>query len=143
MRMMMIMLMMMVLNKSTMLCIFEGGHGRLVIQPHRVTALAWPQSKGLVEGCLGLSVDSLLVGRQDGSIGVIEAIDSSTYCHKELRHCSRNGGYMLYFLFQYFEGVDDNKNDGSYHLLLFLFLTLAIETLRANKYYKIVLQNES
>jgi len=71
---------------------FQGGHGRLDIQPSRVTALAWPQSKGLVEGCLGLSVDSLLIGRHDGSIGVIEAIDSLTFCRKELRHCGRNGG---------------------------------------------------
>jgi len=71
----------------------EGGQsGHLDVQPHWVTALAWPQSKGLMEGCLGLSVDCLLVGHVDGSIAVVEVFDSSTFCRKELQHCSRAGG---------------------------------------------------
>lgn len=69
-----------------------GQSGHLDVQPHWVTALAWPQSKGLIEGCLGLTVDSLLVGRVDGSVAVIEVFDSSTFCRKELEHCSRAGG---------------------------------------------------
>jgi len=77
-------------------CEYEGGHcGHLDVQPHWVTALAWPQSKGLIEGCLGLTIDSLLVGRVDGSVGVIEVFDSSTFCRKELQHCSRPGGTVV------------------------------------------------
>jgi len=73
--------------------VYEGGQsGHLDVQPHWVTALAWPQSKGLIEGCLGLTIDSLLIGRVDGSVAVIEVFDSSTFCRKELQHCSRTGG---------------------------------------------------
>ena len=76
-------------------CVFVyvgGQSGHLDVQPHWVTALAWPQSKGLIEGCLGLTTDSLLVGRVDGSVAVIEVFDSSTFCRRELQHCSRTGG---------------------------------------------------
>jgi len=69
-----------------------GQSGHLDVQSHWVTALAWPHSKGLIEGCLGLTIDSLLVGRVDGSVAVIEVFDSSTFCRKELQHCSRTGG---------------------------------------------------
>ena len=83
------------------ICLFAGGRGHVDIQPHWVTALAWPQNKGLIEGCLGLTVDSLLVGRLDGSVAVIEAIDSSTFCRKELEHCSRSNGEIYLLLHQF------------------------------------------
>jgi len=48
-----------------------------------------------MEGCLGLSVDCLLVGRVDGSVAVVEVFDSSTFCRRELQHCGRAGGNSL------------------------------------------------
>jgi len=98
-------------NKTCHLYVCEGGHsGHLDVHPHWITALAWPQNKGLIEGCLGLTVDSLLIGRVDGSVAVIEVFDSSTFCRKELQHCSRAGGkstdtltffYWLQFVLEY------------------------------------------
>ncbi len=38
-----------------------GGRGHLDIQPHWVTALAFPQHKGPMEGCMGLTTDMLLM----------------------------------------------------------------------------------
>ena len=69
-----------------------GGKGHLDIQQQWVTALAWPQSRG-IEGRLGLSMDTLLVGRHDGSLATIDVVDSSTFRCKELAHCYRNGAY--------------------------------------------------
>ena len=69
-----------------------GGQGHLDVQPHWVTALAWPQHKGLIEGTLGLSTDVLLVGRLDGSLAAIEVFDHTTFKRSELEHCSRKGG---------------------------------------------------
>ncbi|KAK7116135.1 hypothetical protein V1264_001871 [Littorina saxatilis] len=66
-----------------------GGRGHLDIQQQWVTALTWPQSRG-IGGHLGLNTDTLLVGRHDGSVGTIDVIDSSTFRCKELAHCCRN-----------------------------------------------------
>ncbi|CAH1796720.1 unnamed protein product [Owenia fusiformis] len=66
-----------------------GGRGHLDIQPHYVTALAWPQNKGMFEGRMGLSTDSLLVGRLDGSVAIIEVLDNTSFTRHELEHCSR------------------------------------------------------
>ncbi|CAL1541385.1 unnamed protein product [Lymnaea stagnalis] len=66
-----------------------GGRGHLIEQPQWVTALAWPSSKGMFEGRIGLVGDSLLVGRLDGTIGLIDMIDSSTYRSFDLEHCKR------------------------------------------------------
>jgi len=67
----------------------SGGKGHLDLQPYLVTALTWPQNKGLMEGQNDRSCDTLLIGRLDGSIGMVEVIDSTTYARKELEHCYR------------------------------------------------------
>ena len=69
-----------------------GGRGHLDIQPHWVTVLAFPQHKGLMEGCMGLTTDTLLVGRLDGSVAMIDIVDSSSFRRSELQHCSRKDG---------------------------------------------------
>ncbi|RUS81199.1 hypothetical protein EGW08_011064, partial [Elysia chlorotica] len=66
-----------------------GGRGHLIEQPQWVTALVWPASKGMFEGRLGLVGDCLLVGRLDGTIGVIDMIDTQTYRSFDLDHCRR------------------------------------------------------
>ncbi|KAH9513367.1 putative E3 ubiquitin-protein ligase herc1 [Bulinus truncatus] len=66
-----------------------GGRGYLIEQSQWVTALTWPGSKGMFEGRVGLIGDSLLVGRHDGTVGLIDMIDSSTYISFELEHCKR------------------------------------------------------
>ncbi|PVD19395.1 hypothetical protein C0Q70_19883 [Pomacea canaliculata] len=66
-----------------------GGKGHLDVQPHWVTALAWPLSRCGLEGRLGLCVETLLVGRLDGSLAAIDVIDSSTFRRSELTHCYR------------------------------------------------------
>ena len=40
-------------------------------------------------------MDTLLIGRHDGSLATIDVVDSSTYRCKELAHCCRNGKLML------------------------------------------------
>lgn len=62
------------------------------VQPHWVTALAFAQHKGLMEGCLGVSTDTLLVGRLDGSVALIDVVDTSSFRRIELQHCSRTEG---------------------------------------------------
>ena len=74
-----------------------GGRGHLDVQPHWVTVLAFPQHKGLMEGCMGLTTDTLLVGRLDGSVGMIDIVDSSSFRRSELQHCSRKDG-SCYFI---------------------------------------------
>ncbi|BFZ01051.1 hypothetical protein BsWGS_04090 [Bradybaena similaris] len=66
-----------------------GGRGHLIEQPQWVTALAWPESKGMFEGRIGLVGDTLLVGRLDGTLGLIDMIDSTTYRSFDLDHCRR------------------------------------------------------
>lgn len=94
----------------------SGGRGHLDVQPHLVTALAWPRHKGVVEGCMGLSTDALLVGRLDGSLAVIEALDYATFRRKELSHCSRQNGAFypsLCFLSHTLKNSDDMSKKGN------------------------------
>ena len=70
----------------------SGGCGVLDIQPHWVTALTWPLTKGPIERVMGLSVEHVLVGRLDGSLAFIEVYDASTFKRKELEHCYRKDG---------------------------------------------------
>lgn len=67
------------------------------VQPHWVTALAWPLSRCGLEGRLGLCVETLLVGRLDGSLAAIDVIDSSTFRRSELTHCYRLNGEKCCF----------------------------------------------
>lgn len=78
-----------------MVYLFLGGRGYLDVQPHWVTALAWPQHKGVIGGCLGLTTDSLLVGRLDGSLACIDILDTSSYRRQELEQCYRRNGMSI------------------------------------------------
>ena len=62
------------------------------MQPHFVSVLTWPEHKGMVGGCLGLTMDSLLIGRLDGSLAYIDVFDSSSFKRHELEHCYRENG---------------------------------------------------
>jgi len=75
--------------------LFVGGRGYLDVQPHWVTALAWPQHKGVIGGCLGLTTDSLLVGRLDGSLACIDILDTSSFRRQELEQCYRRNGMSI------------------------------------------------
>ncbi|XP_066885802.1 probable E3 ubiquitin-protein ligase HERC1 isoform X20 [Kogia breviceps] len=66
----------------------NGGKGLVDIQPHWVSALAWPE-EGPSSAWSGESPELLLVGRMDGSLGLIEVVDVSTMHRRELEHCYR------------------------------------------------------
>ncbi|XP_006511166.1 probable E3 ubiquitin-protein ligase HERC1 isoform X1 [Mus musculus] len=66
----------------------NGGKGLVDIQPHWVSALAWPE-EGPATTWSGESPELLLVGRMDGSLGLIEVVDVSTMHRRELEHCYR------------------------------------------------------
>ncbi|XP_062242430.1 probable E3 ubiquitin-protein ligase HERC1 isoform X5 [Platichthys flesus] len=66
----------------------NGGRGLLDVQPHWVSALAWPQQEVQSLWC-GEPKDMLLVGRMDGSLGLIEVLDTGTMQRTELEHCYR------------------------------------------------------
>ena len=68
-----------------------GGKGLVDIQPHWVSALAWPE-EGPSTAWSGESPELLLVGRMDGSLGLIEVVDVSTMHRRELEHCYRKDG---------------------------------------------------
>ena len=76
------------------LLICVGGRGHLDIQPHYVTALAWPQCKSMFGGQLWLSTDRVLVGRLDGSLAYIDILDTTTFRRQELENCYRTGGML-------------------------------------------------
>lgn len=61
------------------------------MQPHWVSALAWPREEAETLWC-GEPKDLLLVGRMDGSLGLIEVLDSCTMQRTELEHCYRKDG---------------------------------------------------
>ncbi|XP_047218559.1 probable E3 ubiquitin-protein ligase HERC1 isoform X5 [Girardinichthys multiradiatus] len=66
----------------------NGGKGLLDVQPHWVSALAWPEQE--VESLrFGEPKDLLLVGRMDGSLGLIEVLDATDMHRSELEHCYR------------------------------------------------------
>ncbi|XP_062621584.1 probable E3 ubiquitin-protein ligase HERC1 [Saccostrea cucullata] len=67
----------------------SGGKGHLDIQPHFVSVMTWPEHKGMMGGCLGLTTDTLLIGRLDGSLAYIDVFDSSSFKRHELDHCYR------------------------------------------------------
>lgn len=77
------------------------------VQPHFVSVLTWPEHKGMVGGCLGLTTDSLLIGRLDGTLAYIDVFDSSSFKRHELEHCYRENGTrstqcsIFFFLYQY------------------------------------------
>ncbi|XP_025019967.1 probable E3 ubiquitin-protein ligase HERC1 isoform X1 [Python bivittatus] len=66
----------------------NGGKGLLDIQPHWVSALTWPEESPSA-AWTGDSPEFLLVGRMDGSLGLIEVLDVSTMHRIELEHCYR------------------------------------------------------
>uniref|UniRef100_A0A4W6ELS1 Uncharacterized protein n=1 Tax=Lates calcarifer TaxID=8187 RepID=A0A4W6ELS1_LATCA len=66
----------------------NGGKGLLDVQPHWVSALAWPEEEAESLWC-GEPKDMLLVGRMDGSLGLIEVLDTATMHRTELEHCYR------------------------------------------------------
>lgn len=61
------------------------------MQPHWVSALAWPREEAETLWC-GEPKDLLLVGRMDGSLGLIEVLDSCSMQRTELEHCYRKDG---------------------------------------------------
>lgn len=58
--------------------------------------MTWPQSKGLAEGLH--KCDSLLLGRADGSIAIIEVSNDGSIRRLELEHCYRKG-WRLFVIF--------------------------------------------
>lgn len=76
-----------------------GGKGLLDLQPHWVSALAWPE-EGPAAAWTGDAPELLLIGRMDGSLALIEVVDISAMHRVELEHCYRKDGKRLD---QYFE----------------------------------------
>ncbi|XP_037767220.1 probable E3 ubiquitin-protein ligase HERC1 isoform X1 [Chelonia mydas] len=76
------------LEKTVNIWQVNGGKGLLDLQPHWVSALAWPE-EGPTATWTGDAPEVLLVGRMDGSLGLIEVIDVSTMHRLELEHCYR------------------------------------------------------
>ncbi|XP_053573266.1 probable E3 ubiquitin-protein ligase HERC1 isoform X7 [Bombina bombina] len=66
----------------------NGGKGLLDPQPHWVSALTWPEEASR-ETWTSDTPEFLLVGRMDGSLGLIEVTDASSMCRIELEHCYR------------------------------------------------------
>ncbi|EMP26120.1 Putative E3 ubiquitin-protein ligase HERC1 [Chelonia mydas] len=79
------------LEKTVNIWQVNGGKGLLDLQPHWVSALAWPE-EGPTATWTGDAPEVLLVGRMDGSLGLIEVIDVSTMHRLELEHCYRKDG---------------------------------------------------
>ncbi|XP_032830981.2 putative E3 ubiquitin-protein ligase HERC1 isoform X4 [Petromyzon marinus] len=78
------------LDKTVNIWPINGGRGHVDLQPYWVTCLAWPDEQTAFGGRASLSVEMLLIGRLDGSLGLIEVVDSSTiFHHSELQHCCR------------------------------------------------------
>ncbi|KAK2499134.1 hypothetical protein MC885_001338, partial [Smutsia gigantea] len=76
------------LEKMVTIWQVNGGKGLVDIQPHWVSALAWPE-EGPAAVWSGESPELLLVGRMDGSLGLIEVVDVSTMHRQEMEHCYR------------------------------------------------------
>ncbi|KTF92774.1 hypothetical protein cypCar_00003724 [Cyprinus carpio] len=66
----------------------NGGKASLDLQPHWVSSLAWPEEEA---GSLwsGEPRELLLVGRMDGTLGLLEVLDDSDLQRTELQHCFR------------------------------------------------------
>jgi len=69
-----------------------GSRTQLERRPSVVTALCFPTDKGFLDGHLGLSMETILVGHLDGSVASIEIIDSTTFNIQPVKGCSRMGG---------------------------------------------------
>ncbi|KTF84357.1 hypothetical protein cypCar_00021780, partial [Cyprinus carpio] len=66
----------------------NGGKASLDLQPHWVSSLAWPEEEaGSLWG--GEPRELLLVGRMDGTLGLLEVLDDSDMQRTELQHCFR------------------------------------------------------
>ncbi|XP_016128716.1 probable E3 ubiquitin-protein ligase HERC1 [Sinocyclocheilus grahami] len=66
----------------------NGGKALLDLQPHWVSSLAWPEEEaGSLWG--GEPRELLLVGRMDGTLGLLEVLDDSDMQRTELQHCFR------------------------------------------------------
>uniref|UniRef100_A0A671MPI0 HECT-type E3 ubiquitin transferase n=1 Tax=Sinocyclocheilus anshuiensis TaxID=1608454 RepID=A0A671MPI0_9TELE len=66
----------------------NGGKASLDLQPHWVSSLAWPEEEaGSLWG--GEPRELLLVGRMDGTLGLLEVLDDSDIQRTELQHCFR------------------------------------------------------
>ncbi|XP_066503891.1 probable E3 ubiquitin-protein ligase HERC1 isoform X4 [Hoplias malabaricus] len=76
------------MEKSVNIWQVNGGKGLLDIQPHWVSSLAWPENE---PGCLwaGEPRELLLVGRMDGTLGLLEMLDGFNLQRTELQHCYR------------------------------------------------------
>ncbi|XP_069137757.1 probable E3 ubiquitin-protein ligase HERC1 isoform X1 [Argopecten irradians] len=72
-----------------------GSKGILDVQCHWVSALTWPTNRSMIGGCLGMTVDILLVGRLDGSLAAIEILGGSSFNRKELEHCRRKSAVTM------------------------------------------------
>ncbi|XP_028298817.1 probable E3 ubiquitin-protein ligase HERC1 isoform X3 [Gouania willdenowi] len=91
----------------------NGGKGLLDVQPHWVSALAWPEEEASSLWC-GEPKDMLLVGRMDGSLGLIEVVDSSCMHRTELEHCYRKDVAVMHIAWYsedkpFAVGYDDGK----------------------------------
>ncbi|XP_035381674.1 probable E3 ubiquitin-protein ligase HERC1 isoform X2 [Electrophorus electricus] len=73
----------------------NGGKGLLDLQPHWVSSLAWPENEA---GSLwsGEPRELLLVGRMDGTLGLIEVLDPSKMHRTELQHCYRKNVAVMH-----------------------------------------------
>ncbi|XP_016421585.1 probable E3 ubiquitin-protein ligase HERC1 [Sinocyclocheilus rhinocerous] len=66
----------------------NGGKALLDLQPHWVSSLAWSEEEaGSLWG--GEPRELLLVGRMDGTLGLLEVLDDSDMQRTELQHCFR------------------------------------------------------
>nr|XP_060611660.1 probable E3 ubiquitin-protein ligase HERC1 isoform X2 [Anolis sagrei ordinatus] len=67
----------------------NGGKGLLDAQPHWVSALSWAEEGSAAVWTGEVAPEALLVGRMDGSLGLIEVLDASAMRRLELEHCYR------------------------------------------------------
>ncbi|XP_030650140.1 probable E3 ubiquitin-protein ligase HERC1 isoform X2 [Chanos chanos] len=76
------------LEKTVNIWQVNGGKGLVDQQPHWVSTLAWPEEEaGSLWG--GEPRELLLVGRMDGTLGLLEVLDASNMERTELLHCYR------------------------------------------------------
>ena len=78
------------------LYILLGDNSHVNIQPCDVTAMTWPLHKSVSEGFAGTTMDSLLIGRSDGTIVMLDAFCSSDFHTNELTHCTRKNGKITH-----------------------------------------------
>ncbi|XP_067933208.1 probable E3 ubiquitin-protein ligase HERC1 [Watersipora subatra] len=69
--------------------ILAGNRTHVKIRPSVVSAMCFPMDKGFMDGHLGLSMESILVGHVDGSVCCMEILDSTTINIQEIGIVSR------------------------------------------------------